>query len=70
LPVVFGDAIMLHIVLSNLISNALKFSRQRPNAIKAIIEIGCKQASDAVVEIFVRDNGIGFDMNYADKFFG
>jgi signal transduction histidine kinase len=64
---VSGDAAMLRVVLSNLIANALKFTRPRP---QARIEIGSLpgQASEAV--IFVRDNGVGFDMTYGDKLFG
>jgi light-regulated signal transduction histidine kinase (bacteriophytochrome) len=67
LPEVSGDASMLRIVLSNLIANALKFTRPRE---QAQIEIGSLpgQASEAV--IFVRDNGVGFDMTYVDKLFG
>jgi PAS domain S-box-containing protein len=67
LPSVTGDQAMLRIVLVNLISNALKFTRLRP---QAQIEVGSipGQASEAV--IFVRDNGVGFDMQYADKLFG
>jgi len=58
---------MLRMVLDNLIANALKFTRPRR---QARIEIGSLpgQASEAV--IFVRDNGVGFDMAYADKLFG
>jgi light-regulated signal transduction histidine kinase (bacteriophytochrome) len=64
---VSGDAAMLRMVLSNLIANALKFTRPRP---QVRIEIGSLpgQASEAV--IFVRDNGVGFDMTYGDKLFG
>jgi light-regulated signal transduction histidine kinase (bacteriophytochrome) len=67
LPAVSGDASMLRVVLGNLISNALKFTRPRQ---QAQIEIGSMpdQASEAV--IFVRDNGVGFDMSYMDKLFG
>ncbi len=67
LPVVTGDRAMLHVVLVNLISNALKFTQRRP---QTEIEIGYlpDQATDTVV--FVRDNGAGFDMKYADKLFG
>lgn len=67
LPTVNGDRAMLRLVLVNLISNALKFTqpRQEPE-----IEIGCMLDSDADVVIFVRDNGVGFDMQYADKLFG
>jgi DNA-binding response OmpR family regulator len=66
LPSVQGDERMLRIVLTNLISNALKFTRTRP---QAWIEIGSLPAQEAEVVIYVRDNGVGFDMNYADKLF-
>jgi chemotaxis family two-component system sensor kinase Cph1 len=53
-------------VLVNLVSNALKYSRTRA---PARIEIGChSQNGDAVFSI--RDNGVGFDMQYVDKLFG
>jgi PAS domain S-box-containing protein len=67
LPAVDGDTSMLRMVLANLIANALKFTRPRQ---QARIEIGSlpDQASETV--IFVRDNGVGFDMAYADKLFG
>ncbi len=67
LPQASGDASMLRIVLSNLIANALKFTQPRQ---QAQIEIGSlpDQVSGAV--IFVRDNGVGFDMAYVDKLFG
>jgi light-regulated signal transduction histidine kinase (bacteriophytochrome) len=58
---------MLHIVMVNLISNALKFTRPRP---KTEIEIGCRLDLESEITIFVRDNGVGFDMEYADKLFG
>jgi light-regulated signal transduction histidine kinase (bacteriophytochrome) len=66
-PAVSGDAAMLRIVLVNLIANALKFTRPRR---PARIDIGSQpgQASEAV--IFVRDNGVGFDISYVDKLFG
>lgn len=67
LPKVWGDRAMLRIVLVNLISNALKFSRPRQ---QAEIEIGSKAGENAETVIFVRDNGVGFDMEYADKLFG
>jgi light-regulated signal transduction histidine kinase (bacteriophytochrome) len=67
LPKVTGDRSMLHLVLTNLISNALKFTRPRH---EAEIEIGWKQDLESEVTIFVRDNGVGFDMNYADNLFG
>ena len=58
---------MLRIVLTNLISNALKFTRSRQ---QVKIEIGYGRKDDTEIIIFVRDNGIGFDMDYADKLFG
>ncbi len=67
LPTVSGDRAMLRLVLVNLISNALKFTQPRQ---EAEIEVGCILDSDAEVEIFVRDNGVGFEMDYADKLFG
>jgi signal transduction histidine kinase len=66
LPEVYGDPDMLREVLVNLISNSLKFTRPRT---QAIIEIGC--TSDDHEEVFyVRDNGVGFDMQYVKKLFG
>jgi signal transduction histidine kinase/DNA-binding response OmpR family regulator len=67
LPTVEGDAAMLRMVLLNLISNALKFTRPRE---QAVIEIGSLPNQDSETVIFVRDNGVGFDMAYADKLFG
>jgi len=67
LPVVSGDHAMLRIVLINLISNALKFTRPRQ---EAEIDIGCLPGRETETIIFVRDNGVGFDMNYADNLFG
>ncbi|MBI5352865.1 MAG: PAS domain S-box protein [Chloroflexi bacterium] len=67
LPLVTGDRAMLRSVLVNLISNALKFTGSRKIA---RIEIGYEMKADNEVVFFVRDNGVGFDMNYADKLFG
>ncbi len=66
LPRVKGDGAMLRQVLVNLISNAIKFSRQRK---PAVIRIGGAVEGDEVV-YSVRDNGAGFDMQYADRLFG
>jgi two-component system sensor histidine kinase ChiS len=67
LPVITGDRAMLRIVLVNLIANALKFTRSRT---PAQIEIGCERKDETETVIFVRDNGVGFDMTYTDKLFG
>ncbi|MFH1153050.1 MAG: cache domain-containing protein [Pseudomonadota bacterium] len=66
LPRVEGDAAMLRIVLDNLIANAVKFTRTRE---QALIEIGMEPGQDGEIVIYVRDNGVGFDMTYADKLF-
>jgi signal transduction histidine kinase len=66
LPKVAGDPLLLRLVLTNLISNALKFTRTRA---QSDIGIGSTSGEDEVV-VFVRDNGVGFDMKYADKLFG
>lgn len=67
LPLCYGDRAMLRIVFVNLISNAVKFTRGRP---QAQIEIGCSRRSNDKVEIFIKDNGVGFDMEHANKLFG
>jgi K+-sensing histidine kinase KdpD len=66
LPVCYGDRSMLRLVIFNLLSNAVKFTRMRA---PAEIEIGCVDREHEV-EVFVRDNGAGFDMQYVDKLFG
>jgi PAS domain S-box-containing protein len=66
LPEVNGDRAMLRMVLVNLISNALKFTQSRQ---QAEIEIGRMRTSETETVIYVRDNGVGFDMAYADKLF-
>jgi PAS domain S-box-containing protein len=67
LPVCYGDRSMLKVVLMNLLSNAVKFTRIRK---RAEIEIGCADRCEDQAELFVRDNGAGFDMQYVDKLFG
>ena len=67
LPVVDGDTAMLRIVLVNLIANALKFTRPRR---QALVDIGSLPGKHSETVIFVRDNGVGFDMAHADKLFG
>src|ERR1700761_9058104 len=67
LPVCHGDRTMLKLVITNLLSNAVKFTRMQP---RPTIEVGCVDANQDEVEIYVRDNGAGFDMQYANKLFG
>jgi PAS domain S-box-containing protein len=66
LPTVTGDRSMLRQVLLNLLGNAIKYSGKRATA---AIEVGCLATALEDV-IFVRDNGVGFDMEYAKKLFG
>jgi PAS domain S-box-containing protein len=63
---VYGDEAMLRVVWTNLLSNAVKFTRTRK---KARIEIDVRKENKELV-FFVRDNGVGFDMQYAQKLFG
>jgi light-regulated signal transduction histidine kinase (bacteriophytochrome) len=70
LPEVPGDPSMLQLVFTNLLSNAFKYSR---HAAQATIEVGTSNGSGAApneVILFVRDNGVGFDMKYAGRLFG
>lgn len=66
LPCCSADPGLLKQVLLNLLQNALKFTRNRP---VARIEIGARLDGGQTI-VFVRDNGAGFDMRYADKLFG
>jgi light-regulated signal transduction histidine kinase (bacteriophytochrome) len=65
-PVVEGDAGMLRQVLVNLFSNAVKYTRPKD---PAVIEMGYT-SSENEFTIYVRDNGVGFDMAYVTKLFG
>ena len=63
-----GDDSLLHIVLENLLSNAWKFTARRTTT--AHIEFGVTPQTDGSITYFVRDDGAGFDMDYANKLFG
>jgi signal transduction histidine kinase len=67
LPKVRGDAILLHQVVTNILSNAVKYTRARD---PAVIEIGTREGRENEVVVFVRDNGVGFDMRHAENLFG
>ena len=58
---------MFRIVFANLVSNALKFTRTRE---QAEIEIGSLNHNAGEIVVFVKDNGVGFNMKYQDKLFG
>ena len=66
LPVVSADRAMLRLVWANLISNALKYTGPKP---QVRIEIACTE-HDEEQFFHIRDNGVGFDPQYADKLFG
>lgn len=67
LPPVQADADMMRQVWVNLLSNAVKYTRRRD---PASIEIGCESLPSGEYLFFVRDNGVGFNMQYANKLFG
>lgn len=67
LPAVVGDPAMLRLVMINLLSNAVKYTARRPHT---RIEIGACAGTENDLIVFVRDNGVGFDMQYVDKLFG
>jgi len=67
LPICYGDPSLLRLVFTNLISNAVKFTRTRP---QAAIEIDSVNHRPNEVVVFIKDNGIGFDTKYKDKLFG
>jgi len=66
LPDALGDETLIYQVWVNLVSNALKYSRNKE---KAVIDIGGKIENDKTI-FYIKDNGVGFDMKYADKLFG
>ena len=66
LPFIECDPALIEVVLTNLLSNAVKYTRPR---VRAVIQVGSLEHDGRPV-IFVRDNGVGFSMKYADKLFG
>jgi two-component system, chemotaxis family, sensor kinase Cph1 len=66
LPPLMGDPVMMRLVLENLFSNAVKYTRRRD---EALIEVGARRERGEIV-YYVRDNGVGFDMAYVGKLFG
>jgi PAS domain S-box-containing protein len=67
LPNLYGDRSMLRLALVNLVSNAVKFTRTRA---QPKIEIGCADGKEDEIVVFIRDNGVGFEMKYVNKLFG
>jgi len=67
LPDVYGDRSLMKLVFQNLIGNAIKFTTPRS---QARIEIATAYDKEDETVVFVRDNGVGFDMKYVDKLFG
>ncbi len=65
-PSAFGDESLIREVLTNFISNAIKFSK---NEKSPVIEVGGKLENNENI-YYVKDNGAGFDMKYSDKLFG
>ncbi|MGV3483800.1 MAG: ATP-binding protein [Planctomycetaceae bacterium] len=66
LPTVSADLMMLRMVVRDLLSNAIKYTRGRQ---PAVIEVGC-ESGDGDYTFWVKDNGVGFSMEYVDKLFG
>jgi len=67
LPSVQGDPAMLRVVFDNLLANAVKYTRPREDA---QIEIGSRTGDNGETVVYVRDNGVGFDMQFQNKLFG
>ena len=67
LPIVIADENMMRVVWQNLIDNAMKYTASRK---PSVIEIGMDPVTPAEWVFWVKDNGVGFDMAYAEKLFG
>lgn len=66
MPIVLADKVLMKQVICNIISNAVKFTRNRE---KALIVVGCKRGEEEYI-FYVRDNGVGIDMGFSGKLFG
>ena len=62
-----ADPALLRQVFVNLLSNALKYSAKRD---RAFVEVATRTGNDGAIVVFVRDNGVGFDMTYKERLFG
>lgn len=67
LPQLPGDKSLLKMAFENLLSNAIKYTSRKP---VATIEVGSSELQNNLVEIYIKDNGVGFDMAYVNKMFG
>jgi len=65
MPLVYSDRTAMHQILTNLISNSIKFTADQE---KAIIEVGIKTSDNETI-YYVKDNGAGFNMKYYNKLF-
>jgi two-component system, sensor histidine kinase and response regulator len=65
IPLVSADRIMIRQLIANVLSNAIKYTRKKENA---VISVGSEYDGN-MVTVFVRDNGAGFDMRYSEKLF-
>lgn len=65
LPVIFVDRVLFRILIQNILSNAIKFTKARE---KSIITVGCTLTADNYV-FYIKDNGVGFNMKYSGKLF-
>lgn len=66
LPEVFGDRVLIRLLISNILSNAFKYTRNKQ---PAIIDIQSSEVSNEYV-FLIKDNGAGFDMRYSSRLFG
>ena len=66
MPKSYGDYPLIQQVVVNLLSNSIKFTRNKD---KAVIETGSLTKDNEII-YYVKDNGAGFDMNYMNKLFG